>query len=180
MRSERKLSNQEIPGSNPGQDFQSPVGPMVRRLTTGLCVVGWSSQDGDHEIDSTAETAFTGNFAGSVTTNTVTTTTTATFAAWRGYRLGDWVLHNGKGSKFFSQTKEPWFNDSIAHEYLVELDAKSNGTLVGDQPVRHPLAYDKDVFCNIVKRRGEITNAKISLTGATRPGDVVLPSPSVG
>ena len=107
-----------------------------------------------------------------------TTTATATFAEavnttikdyWRTYRLGDWVLNTGKVA---AQTHESWFNESIAYEYLVALDAKSNGTLVGDQPVRHPLAYDKDVFCDVVKRRGETDPT--SLIQKTRPGDVVL------
>ena len=84
---------------------------------------------------------------------------------WRTYRLGDWVLNTGKVA---APTKESWFRDSIAWEYLVELDEISNGTLVGDRPVKHPLKYDEDVFCNVVKRRGK------SLTQVTRAGDVVL------
>ena len=83
--------------------------------------------------------------------------------------MGDWVLNTGRVT---AQTKQSWFRDTIAWEYLVELDEKSNGTLVGDRPVRHPLKYDKNVFCNVVKRRDK--KIATSLTQVMLPGDVVL------
>lgn len=69
---------------------------------------------------------------------------------WSTYRLGDWVL--GKG-----RTSMNGFNDSLAWEYMIELDKKSNGTGVvkgTDDILIKPLRYRRDVFCECVKKRG--------------------------
>ncbi|KAL3937951.1 MAG: hypothetical protein SGARI_001932 [Bacillariaceae sp.] len=96
---------------------------------------------------------------------------------WRSYCLADWVLAKSKnGQSLKKRMNEPWAKDTIAMEYTLELDKKSNGTLVKNHKV--PLKYDKEVFCDIIKRRGDSIRRSLSRSNTSPllplPEDLVL------
>ena len=69
---------------------------------------------------------------------------------WQEYRLGDWMGGRGRGN-LGKMMKQPRFNETIAYEYASELSLLSNGTLLKN---KMPKVYDKNLFCDIVHRRG--------------------------
>jgi len=85
---------------------------------------------------------------------------------WHTYRLGDWVLADGKARKMMSNS---WFNATLAADYRRALSDASNGTLVKHGGI--PVQYRPKIFCDLVKKRGETTFRPEQLP---QPGDLVM------
>lgn len=93
---------------------------------------------------------------------------------WGSYRLGDWVL--GSDGRIFLM--QPQFRDSLAWEYAIEVDRRTNGTrIMRDKKtgeIKRPTKYLRAAICDIVKKRGKEQQQSESSPPLPQPGDLVL------
>jgi len=137
------------------------------------------------EATSSAETAFVKDTMNANTNKTTLSTTNMasvvkkvnpTADEWQKYRLGDWVLRSCmKCGGLQKSMREPWARNTLGWEYSLELNQKLNST-------KFQLKYDKELFCDIVKKRGGRKDDKMLSSSSSsslsswlpKPGDLVI------